>query len=444
MELSDTYEKTLANYIKENKEFKIWTTSRVLPLIIDQVLRWGILFLYCRNFISLGLFISLQLFALTFITNLVIKQSNNSVKKKFQGKKIKNLTFAALPKKSSFYVLMFFIVLSWPASSLILMEFEFSSWFAKLIMMLLVILIVSIYQLGITVFSYSTNADSEIHFYPTDNNDYYCLDLDRFNELNGTSIESTDFKDISTEEIDKNDLDIVKMESKLQNMVNGVETYTLESIFIGTLSFSGFLTIVNSDKIQENINIFYSIDTKLIALYYEVINWHWVEAEKAIKDLTSGWNLFALIGIESLFCSALFIIVLALRIKFSTLIDRLNQSVKILNLFNSKEEELHLLKLQGVSNLDDRLSYLNKKIQNTLRNSKRVFKTAYPVFQYMGFSRNLGVICFYIILITSGLYFSNKISICIFAIIVLGYIAKILSMILDKQIIQKIVEKQHR
>jgi hypothetical protein len=52
--------------------------------------------------------------------------------------------------------------------------------------------------------------------------------------------------------IDLNDQRIVRMEAEISSISRRVEAYTIESTFFGALSFSGFVTLVASGRVQDS------------------------------------------------------------------------------------------------------------------------------------------------------------------------------------------------
>lgn len=443
MALARSYSEKLEKHIADGKQFIIWSKSNAFPLFFDQIIRWAVLLIFKQGYLNNIWFVIIQVLFIPILIIVILIFLNNRVKKKFEGK-IKTISITAMPNKSVGILLTIFIILSWFVISNVLIDLHISNWFLKFIIQVIIFLIFAFYQFFITSLSHTADV-SDIHFYPEGTNTYYCCKIETFDKYNGSNVSGKlTEKDIETQEIDKNDLEIAELDSEVLNMLNRTEAYTLESIFIGALSFSGFLAIASSDKIQENLDAFTNLSTKLSTLLNNVLQFKFNEYLINFNFLTSGWSLFALIAIQCLICSMFFILVLASRIRFSNLIEKLYSLLKIAQLYNSKEEELHLLELQKISGLDHRLNYLKSKVEASLSDTRKILNKARPLYAFMSIFRNLGIISFYLILITSGLFFSTSISLSIIAILIFGFTFKSVLGILDNRKINDIINKHRK
>lgn len=442
MELAQSYYNKIGKHIADGKQFTVWSKSSAIPLFFDQIIRWIFLIVFKQGFLNNVWFFLIQLIIIPFLTLIVTNLLNKRIKKKFEGN-TKNIIIEVLPNKSAGMALVIFNLLSWFVIDNILFDLQISNWFLKFIIQLLTFFLFALYQYFIINQSYSIDI-SDIHFYPEEANTHYCCDIETFDKYNGTNVSGKySDKEIETQDIDKNDLEIVKLDSEIMNMFNRTEAYTLESIFIGALSFSGFLTIASSDKLQENLDAFNNLSINFLSLFNNLLELKLEELFTNFNALSSGWNLFALIAFQCLICSMFFILVLASRIKFSSLIENLKSLLKIAQLYNSKEEELHLLKQQNTSGLDDRLGYLKSKIESSLSDTRKIMNKVRPLFMFMSIFRNFGIISFYLILITSGLFFSNTIFLSIIGILIIGFTFKSILGILENRKIIEILNK-HR
>jgi hypothetical protein len=96
---------------------------------------------------------------------------------------------------------------------------------------------------------------------------------------------------------------------------------------------------------------------------------------------------------------------------------KMDYLIRIMNIFNAKEEELINIKLENnnISStiIDNRAKRISKKITATLDDAKKLIKNISPVVALMSLFRNLGIITFYLILVSSGLFFSGALSLFI-------------------------------
>lgn len=443
MALADSYYEKLEKHIADKKPFLIWSKSSAIPLFFDQIIRWIVLLMFKQGNLDNTWFLLTQIILIPILTIGVTRYLNKRVRNKFKGK-IENISFIALPSKLAGLGLAVFIILSWFVIDNILFDLHISSWFLKFVIQLVVFVSFALYQFLITNQSYTAEI-SDIHFYPDGANTNYCCDIERFDDYNGSNVSGKfSEKSIETQDIDKNDLEIVELDSEVLNMYNRTETYTLESIFIGALSFSGFLTIISSDNIQNNISYFSDLSKIFTKIFNNLLQLEFDDFVVNFITLTSGWSLFALIAIQCLICSMFFILVLASRIKFSNLIEKLNNLLKIAQLYNSKEEELHLLKQQNITGLDYRLTYLKSKVDTSLFDTRKVMDKARPLYSFMLIFRNLGIISFYLILITSGIIFSYKMSLSIITILIFGFLFKLVLGILHNRQINEIIKRNRK
>ena len=88
-------------------------------------------------------------------------------------------------------------------------------------------------------------------------------------------------------------------------------------------------------------------------------------------------------------------------------------------IFNSKEEELNNMKLQqGVDEqkINARLTVISFKIGEAVGDANQFLKKIQPIVRLMSWYRTIGLVIFFAILTTSGLFFSVKVSVVILLI----------------------------
>lgn len=316
------------------------------------------------------------------------------------------------------------------------------------------------------------------------------------------------FLDTFDYQIDHNDLEIIKVEGRLRNEHSRVEAYILESVMFGALAFSGFLSIIASERFNHTLSERWELtkeDTKKVYTINDIVplsknnvviidNEHvlidaresdkdknliimknnpfdssgviisgkekadlnivpqvknteirifWNEAMGLLKnillfrfnDISRSWvrvtqpsNLIMLITIETLFCALFFLSVIASRLRYTKMTEEIDNLARLARNFNDKEEEVHNLILQGLgddnvqANLRRRLQSLGIKISQYLKRANELLEKAKPILVYMSVFRNLGVIMFILILITSSLFFSKTLAFIFLVFSIIAYV----------------------
>lgn len=293
-------------------------------------------------------------------------------------------------------------------------------------------------------------------------------------------IDKSLFLDAFEYQIDRNDLEIIKIEGRLRNEHSRVEAYILESVMFGALAFSGFLSIIASERfnytiterqdffekrvkineqpiveeksiIKLNTNVQKTDSTKkLLVKDYSVpkvrtteMRIFWEETMNLLdnivlfklQDASKNWdrliqpsNLIMLITIQTLFCALFFLSVIASRLRYTKMTEEIDNLVRLARNFNDKEEEVHNLVLQGLgdeivqNNLRKRLQNLGLKINQYLERAGTLLSQTRPILIYMSLFRNLGVISFIFILITSSLFFSRSLAMIFLIFSIVAYV----------------------
>lgn len=313
-------------------------------------------------------------------------------------------------------------------------------------------------------------------------------------------------------QIDHNDLEIIKVEGRLRNEHSRVEAYILESVMFGALAFSGFLSIIASERFNHTLTERWELtkeDTKKVYTINDItrlnknnaiiidenhilidakesekeknliimqndkpngkeekkqmiisgkekedlniiplvknteIRIFWNEAMDLIKNIllfrfdeigrswnrvTQPGNLIMLIMVETLFCALFFLSVIASRLRYTKMTEEIDNLARLARNFNDKEEEVHNLVLQGLgddnvqANLRRRLQSLGIKINQYLERANELLDKAKPILVYMSVFRNLGVIMFIFILITSSLFFSKTLAFIFLMFSIVAYV----------------------
>ena len=221
---------------------------------------------------------------------------------------------------------------------------------------------------------------------------------------------------------DENDELIVDLRSQLKSVSSRLEAYVLESALFGALAFSGFLQIMaenlvsfeNLTQFAENVNL----------IIHNLVEFNFSENNKVFPLLGTKSALFSLVSIETLLCSILFLAVIASRLRFSDIADRIEKSLGLAEAYNAKEEFL----IGGELSEEQKLRYtkLNRRIHDQLFVAVKYLDEIEPITRYMRFFRNSGLFTFLIILVSSSLFISGTLAIVFsaLAIISLAYFAK--------------------
>ncbi len=212
-----------------------------------------------------------------------------------------------------------------------------------------------------------------------------------FHSLNDESM-------VAIDRLDANDGMIARLESDLKGINSKVDSYMLESVLLGALAFSGFLTIVASNVISGADGQFATIISQFLDSIWAILFSTQAIDTNVLSGLFKGTNLFVVIMFESLICSVFFIMVLTLRLRYSDMSLKMDYLIRVINIFNAKEEELIILKMddknQDNTRIADRTLLLTQKIEAGLSDASRLHSQIKPVVWMMSVYRNLGLIFF--------------------------------------------------
>lgn len=210
--------------------------------------------------------------------------------------------------------------------------------------------------------------------------------------------------DTTTLTVDENDEVIVALETKLNSSTSRLEAYVLESALFGALTFSGFLQIIATDLVSfKDLENFASY---IFSTAQAFIHFDWPRFDTGIAGLSDKKSLFCLVSAQSLICSIFFLAVIASRLRFSDIADKVRTSLNLAKAYNAKEEVLHdELAISGKTT--KRLETLTAKVNEQLYQATLVLEEINPVMQYMQYFRNAGILVFLIILISSSLFITS-------------------------------------
>jgi hypothetical protein len=213
---------------------------------------------------------------------------------------------------------------------------------------------------------------------------------------------SFDYKDA-----DENDERIVLLETQLNSSTGRLEAYVLESALFGALAFSAFLQIFATNLISfGDVEKFAS---GVHHLAHGLITGNGKEFYLNLSALSNKESLFSLISIETLVCSGLFVAVIASRLRFSHVADKFRTDLNLAKAFNEKEEKI-LESEDPEIRSSDRFIRINQRVHEYLENASQKLIDISPIVNYIVYFRNLGVLMFAGVLITSCLFISNALA----------------------------------
>lgn len=225
------------------------------------------------------------------------------------------------------------------------------------------------------------------------------------------------FGEVELDEVDQNDIKIAKIESEVKNINHRSEAWMLESVFLGGLAFSGFLTVASANLIGKEPDIFKNFLNHVGIYYSNCIN---RETSSWVTEIETNFfraDLLIVIMLLCLLSSVFFLLVLTLRLRLSGLSLSMDHLIRLLIILNSKEEELFNLNFQSEGNdfQTRRLEKIQKKIETALKDSEQLLKELKPVARIMVAYRNIAVFLFYCVLVISGFYFMPIVAFLILA-----------------------------
>ncbi len=249
---------------------------------------------------------------------------------------------------------------------------------------------------------------------------------ENLSELLEADLHASRINEVDNNPIDTNDTEILEIEGEVRNLMNRVEAYILESVMFGALTFSGFLTIIASDTDRLNYVSMRRFGYNIVEFMLDLIVFEFKRLEEYHIFSTDPEHLLVLIMFQTVLCALFFLMVIAARLKFSKTAEQIDNTVRLARSYNDKEEEVYILKLQSPHNtlLDKRLLVLNRKISQLVLQAADLIKEVKPVISYMSFLRNMGVLFFLFIIITSLLFFNTTVAIFFGAMSLTAYVYK--------------------
>jgi frataxin-like iron-binding protein CyaY len=212
---------------------------------------------------------------------------------------------------------------------------------------------------------------------------------------------------------DTNDEAIVLLETELNSSTGRLEAYVLESTLFGALAFSGFLQIIATDLIS-----FADLEKFSSTVFHAghgFVTANWQEYEKYSLLLNTKVNLFCLVSIETLLCSVLFLAVIASRLRFSDVSDKVRAALNLAKAYNEKEEGI--LEREIIDPVHKaRLERFNNTIAQNMAQARKFMYEFTPIVAYMVYFRNAGLLVFLTVLFTSSLFIGGGLGLLFVAI----------------------------
>ncbi len=98
----------------------------------------------------------------------------------------------------------------------------------------------------------------------------------------------------------------------------------------------------------------------------------------------------------------------------------MDRALQLSKSYNLKEEDLLNNQEKGMD--DPRVQKFNRQIRETLKVCSQKARKITPIMEYMAFFRNMGVVSFFIILITAGLFISVELALIFVLILLLSFL----------------------
>lgn len=243
--------------------------------------------------------------------------------------------------------------------------------------------------------------------------------------------------------VDLNDTKIAKLESELKSVNYKTEAWMLESVFLGGLAFSGFLTVASANFLGKETETFKSFIDHISSYLNScrigsLSSWY-----SNSSNHFSRIDLYIVIMLLCLLSSVFFLLILTLRLRLNTLSLNLDHIMRILIIFNAKEEEIYnnSQNLENQPNQVARFEKIQRKIDIALNDAEKILIRIRPVLIMMNVYRTVAIILFYVVLILSGFYFLPVISVAIFGLAIFTFLFRKIETYLSFEEIKKRVRR---
>ena len=207
---------------------------------------------------------------------------------------------------------------------------------------------------------------------------------------------------------DENDEVIVTLESRLKSIQQRLEGYVLEGALLGALAFGGFLEILSQNTIQvEDLARF---GDKLNVIFKHLVLFKAAELPALFAGIATQTDLFCMVSALSLTSSIFFLLVIAHRLRFSDVADKIQHFITLAHDYNEKEDELYRDREKLGAEDARRLATFSRKVSENLRQAQAHLTGISPISGYMRLFRSLGVMTFFVVVISGALFIANWLS----------------------------------
>lgn len=445
-----------SNLISEKLQVHIRFLYNPILFIFDQIIRIIFLLFYTQNYIQTWLFLLIQ-FSLVFILyfynkkylNNLTEKYNKDINEEYQNQNPELVFEESIPDGLAVYqALAGFIFSFWFFYHIddthtwysYIFNFVYSLFGFVICFATLVFSLRFRESKGIL----TANAVLEKTFIQNNNRKKITIDVNKQfpNILKSDKLLEPNSA-LELDPVDFNDTRIAALESELKNIHHRSEAWMLESVFLGGLAFSGFLTVASANFLGREPEVF-----RKFILHFknyistcsqnELISW----ADEIPKYFFRS-DLYIIIMLLCLLSSVFFLLVLTLRHRLNTLSLNMDHLIRILIIFNAKEEELFNLKTEEQSNdfQIQRLEKISRKIDVALVDSENLLKELKPIAVIMNSYRNIAVFLFYLVLIISGFYFMPIIAFLILSLAIFTQIFRLFETYSKTELIRNLTNR---
>lgn len=428
---------TETNLINEKLIANLKFKFSPIHFLIDQFIRFGILITYINYSFPTWLFIFAQI-CVFFASGYINDKRNQKVKNRYMdlinpvymSKKIEVLIEENFPKYLMGYQMLFGYIFSFWFFYFI---FDGHTWYDYIFIIILAIFgsIFCILALALSgqyrISKGALNVSLKMIKTIEDENGKQRTVNENVTSkfpnffISGVIIEPDP---IEFDTVDLNDTKIAKLESELKNITYKAEAWLLESVFLGGLAFSGFLSVASANFLGKETTTFQIFIEHIISYTNSCV----------FDDLTSFYShistyffrndLYILIMLLCLLSSVFFLLILTLRLRLNTLSLNLDHILRIAIIFNAKEEEIfnNLANLENNPNQIARFDKIQRKIDMAIDDAEKLLIKIRPVSIMMNMFRTVAIILFYFVLIISGFYFKPIIAVGILALAIFSFL----------------------
>ena len=402
-EIRKESQKTAENWYKQKKENRfrteVYVPASTRPIIYDFVLRCIVLFAFQKGLLQffnndgdIFIYFLIQAVILPVIIFIYAFYRDKKIIFKTQSLISKiNITNIRIKIKNTawHYLLIFILIITGSTIVLLVKQLQTDGIGAALLAVVY----------GIYLLVLQTNFSKQV---PSYGNIKQQIEDREHRELSG---------ELTPEQ---NDEEIINLEVNLKSENDRMNAYVIEAALFGALAFSGYLTLVSAGNFTVDFMTKFNFHLFKILGYY--IDYSGEDISESFKYIFDKNGILVLLSYQTLFCAAFFLSVIASRLRFSKLTDYIDRFLQLSKAMNEKEENLLL---NDKSNTEGINNY-NVKIKDLLREGYKKQDEILPIMEYMQFFRTLGIVMFFIILITGGLFISPMVSLVIFFISMLS------------------------